>query len=97
MMMGVIARVRIHGDRQADWERIFAERRERVLATEPGTLAYDLLRSQDDPLVYMAVERFTDRDAYLAHRAGSVGHEAMLACMDGDPDITYLDPVPGCW
>lgn len=96
-MWGVIARVRIHKGREKDWERIFAERRRRVLATEPGTLVYDLLRSKDDPSVYIAVERFTSEQAYLDHRAGSVGHEEMLACIEGDPDIDYLDLVDGCW
>ena len=93
--MGVIARVRIHKGREADWERIFAERRERVLATEPGTLIYDLLRSKDDPSRYIAVERFDSEEAYRAHREGSQGHEEMLACIDGDPEIDYLDLVPG--
>jgi len=96
-MLGIIARVRIHKGREADWERIFAERRKRVLAIEPDTLIYDLLRSKADPSVYIAVERFTSEEAYFAHRAGSQGHEAMLACIDGDPEIDYMDLVEDCW
>ncbi len=96
-MWGVIAKVRIYEGREADWERIFAARRERVLATEPGTLIYDLLRSKADPSIYFAVERFVSEDAYHAHRAGSQGHEEMLACIEGAPEIEYLDLVDGCW
>ncbi len=69
----------------------------RVLATEPGTLAYDLLRSQDDPLVYMAVERFTDRDAYLAHPDhGRAGARLVAALQGGTDGLFVLDfEMPG--
>lgn len=95
-MWCVIAKVRIFEGREADWERIFADRRRHVLATEPGTIVYDLLRSKADASVYFAVERFVSEEAYHAHREGSQGHEEMLACIEGDPEIEYLDLVDGC-
>ena len=96
MIMEVVARVRVLPGREADYERIFAERRRRVLATEPDTLEYTLFRNKSDPSAFIVIERFATEAAYHAHRAASVGHEAMLACHDGPPIIDYLDPVPDC-
>lgn len=38
-----------------------------VEATEPGTLAFHICRSMEDPCVFTTFERFTDRAAMDAH------------------------------
>ncbi|BCB88636.1 putative quinol monooxygenase [Phytohabitans suffuscus] len=43
------------------------ERLRAIAAQEPGTLEWVLFRAQQDPAVFVIVERFADEHAYLAH------------------------------
>jgi len=83
----------IHPDKAATFEAIFAARRTRVLAEEPGTLKYDLLRSDQGEALYVVEEWFADEDAKAFHLANSTDHEPMMACFAGGFTVHRLTPV----
>jgi quinol monooxygenase YgiN len=96
MMVTVLATVRLIEGKEAEFEAVFAERRVRVLATEPDTLTYDLFRSQEDKSLYTVIESYPSKAAHEAHMKASVGHEKMMVCFAERPTMIYLDAVPGC-
>jgi len=60
---------------EAEFERLFAELRERVRMHEPGCLLYSLHRSRTDPRAYIVQEQYRDQAALDAHEASAHGAE----------------------
>jgi quinol monooxygenase YgiN len=92
-MIAVLARVRIQTGREREFEVIFAERRARVLATEPDAMQYDLYRSPGESGSFVIIERFPSQQSYRAHLAASRDFERMMACFDGPPVVEMYDAV----
>ncbi len=92
-MIREIAMIPILPGKAAAFEAIFIKRRARVLAEEPGTLLYDLLRSDQGPALYVVQEYFASEAAKAFHLANSTDHEPMMACFDGTPTVHRLAPV----
>ncbi len=92
-MIREIALIPILPDKADEFEAIFIKRRARVLAQEPGTLLYDLLRSDQGPALYVVHEYFASEEAKRFHLESSTDHEPMMACFDGTPTVHRLEPV----
>jgi quinol monooxygenase YgiN len=95
-MIAVIATMFIKPGMAEEFVLAFAQRRARVLATEPDALQYELYASPEQPLQFLAIERFATRASYQAHIAGSRDHQRMMACFARPPTAQLLDAVPGC-
>ncbi|MGA9026378.1 MAG: antibiotic biosynthesis monooxygenase [Steroidobacteraceae bacterium] len=89
----MIARIRVLPGAQSRFEGIFATRRARAAAHEPGTLKYDLYAEAGDPLVYTVIEVFAGEQGLRAHLEASTDHEDLMACFDGKPEVHTLHPV----
>ncbi|MBU1376789.1 MAG: antibiotic biosynthesis monooxygenase [Alphaproteobacteria bacterium] len=69
MTIGVIARVTVVDGKGPEFEAAFAVQAQGVRANEPGNKLYQLVKSRDEPNVYVVMELY-DSDADLeAHRA----------------------------
>ncbi|KAA8884738.1 antibiotic biosynthesis monooxygenase [Nocardia colli] len=59
------------------------ERRLRLLSdaskTEPGCLEYEVFRSSEHPERFVSIEKYTDADAFAAHRETEHFHSIGLA------------------
>jgi quinol monooxygenase YgiN len=80
-------------EKAGEFEAIFAARRRRVLAEEPGTLKYDFFRSDQGEALYVVEEWFADEDAKAFHLANSTDHEPMMACFAGGFTVHRLTPA----
>jgi quinol monooxygenase YgiN len=89
----MVARIRVLAGTEQRFESIFAGRRARAHAHEPGTLKYDLFGESADPLVYTVIEEFVDAAAAQAHLDASIDHEELMACFDGKPEVHTLFPI----
>ena len=94
-MIAIIVKLRIRAGLEDEFERIFAERRGKVLANERDALQYDLYRSPGEQGSFLIIERFPSADAYRAHLAGSRDFERMMACFAQPPQVSMFDSVQG--
>ena len=92
-MMTFIARMQIKPGKEADFEALAKQLTEKVLAEEPGTVAYEFFRLPDTERGYAVFESFVDEAAEEAHR--NTPHFQDLApplidCLDGEYVREYL-------
>jgi len=92
-MIREIAMIPVLPAKAAEFEAIFIKRRARVLAEEPGTLLYDLLRSDQGQALYDVHEYFASEVDKTFNLANSTDHEPMMACFDGTPTVHRLEPI----
>ena len=95
-MIGIVATLKVHDGKNAEFEGVFKRLMAEVRANEPGNLAYQLCKSRADANTYKVLELYQDQAALEAHRATNhfrtLGRE-MGAYMDGRPDVETLDGV----
>lgn len=89
-MIGILMHVRIKPGRGDEFARLVARLQADVRANEPGTLIFQVMRADDDDLLFTFVEVFADAAAQAAH-PDMPYHKAMSAagwdCVDGEPEI----------
>ena len=96
MGIGVIATITIREGKNAEFEQLFTELTEQVLANEPGAIFYALHRTKSDSQVYKVLEQYTDQEAIKAHGKTEyflAASEKMGALVTAAPDLEVLDAV----
>jgi quinol monooxygenase YgiN len=66
-MITLVIRLKVQEGKEAEFEKAAAEQVERVLANEPGTMLYTMVRSQNDPTEYFFLEAYRDDEAFAFH------------------------------
>ena len=95
-MIGVIATLRIKTDKNAEFERVFAELAAQVRANESGNVTYQLCRSRSEATTYKVLEIYHDDEALEAHRASDhfrAAGPALGALLEGRPEVELLDGI----
>lgn len=95
-MTAFIAKLTTKPGREADLERLQAELSELTHRHEPDTLVYDVLRSRDEPGVYVVYGRFRDERAFGIHQATDFHQRLVppiLDCLAKDFEIGFYDFV----
>lgn len=95
-MLMIVATLPVQEAKTAEFEKVFAELAQKVLANEPGCKGYQLCQSTGNPTKYVVVESYVDQAAidhhgktpYFAEAFGKMG--GMLA---GAPTIEILKPI----
>ena len=95
-MFAVVATIFVKAGMAEEFVEAFEARRQRVLATEPAVLQYDLYHDLARPLEFVVIERFTSRQGHEQHLAISRDHHRLMACFAAPPATQLLDSVPGC-
>jgi quinol monooxygenase YgiN len=97
-MMTVIAKLKVHAGKEADFERGAREMVAYVKANEPGTLTYVVHRGVADPTVFCFYEVYADEAAFTAHggsdRMRQFG-KSLAGLLDGRPEITMFTEIDG--
>ncbi|MBB4630831.1 putative quinol monooxygenase [Sphingosinicella soli] len=95
-MIGVIMHVRTKPGRAEQFSRLVAKLQSDVHANEPEALIWQVMRSNDDPDLFIFTELFESAEAQAAH-PGKPYHVAMSAagwdCVDGQPEIHLCTPL----
>ena len=95
-MTAFVAKLVIKPERRADFERWQTELRDLTHRFEPETPVYELIRSRDDPNVYLCVATFTD-DAAFDHHMKTEFHDRLvpgiLDCLAKEMDLAFYDIV----
>jgi len=88
--------VRTKPEKSNEFARLTAQLQKDVRAHEPEALVYQIMRSQDDPTLFVMTEVFATEAAYNAHPEMAY-HKAMSAagwaCVEGQPDIKRFTPL----
>jgi quinol monooxygenase YgiN len=66
--LGLIVRLRVHPGKGPEFEAAFAEQAKGVRANEPGNKLYQLVRSREDPDVYVVMELYDSEADLERHR-----------------------------
>ena len=94
-MVTVIAKVKVHAGKEAEFERAAREMVAHV-GSEPGTTTYVLHRSTADPTVFVFYEVYADADAFTVHsrsdRMRQFGR-SLAGIVDGQPEITMYEEL----
>jgi quinol monooxygenase YgiN len=95
-MIGILMHVRTKPEKSNEFARLTAQLQKDVRAHEPGVLVYQVMRSVDDPALFVMTEVFANQAAYDAHPEMPY-HKAMSAagwaCVEGQPDIKRFTPL----
>ncbi|MES2627286.1 MAG: putative quinol monooxygenase, partial [Pseudomonadota bacterium] len=96
MAVGVIARLKIIPEKQADFELAFSRFQNTVRSQEKGNVLFALHKSRDVVGDYVVMEEYINDDALVEHR--NTEHykalpERMGEFMAGPPEILVYDSV----
>lgn len=95
-MIGVIMHVWTKPDKSDQFAGLVAKLQSDVRANEPGALLFQVMRSADDPDLFVFVEIFADAAAHAVH-PDMPYHKAMSeagwACVEGQPEIRLFNPL----
>jgi quinol monooxygenase YgiN len=78
------------------FERLLTALVNDVLASEPGTTLFQLVRSQTEPLTYLVIEQYIDKDAMEDHSQTDYLKATvpeMLTYLTQPPKLESYDPV----
>lgn len=95
-MIGIVAKLKVQPGKEADFEKVFLELRQNVLANEKGCKLYELYRSKDDRTTYIVMERYDDDAAVDIHRKTDhfrAAGKQFQSILGGAPEVTLLDSV----
>jgi quinol monooxygenase YgiN len=96
MMMGFVAKLTVKPEARAEFEELQIKLRKLTYENEPGTPVYEMLRSQDDPNIYLVIATFKDKAAFEAHQASSFHDEMVppiLAALSKDMELSFYDVI----
>jgi len=93
-MPSVVATIKVKEEKIAKTKAFVKGLSARVLADEPGTVAYVFHQRRDDPTTFVAYEKYESDEAFATHsrNLAAVGKE-FAAILAGAPDIVILDEV----
>ena len=94
-MIAVVATINVKEGKEAEFEAVMKGLAEKVHASEPDTLHYQLCKAKDAP-TYVVLENYTDQAALTHHSGTSYFKEAMPkmgACMAGAPKIEIFEVI----
>jgi quinol monooxygenase YgiN len=95
-MIGILMHVRTKADKSDTFQQLVAQLQKDVRAHEPGVLVFQVMRSVEDPALFVFTEVFADEAAHAAH-PDMPYHKAMSAagwaCVEGEPLIQRFDPL----
>jgi len=89
-----IASMKVASGREAEFEALCAELSEIAHREEPGLICYDIIRSRDDPSIYVFYARFKDEKAFQFHQQADFHLRLVppiLACIEGEMDLRFFD------
>lgn len=95
-MLTIVATLPIQDGKTDDFEKVFAELAEKVLANEPGCKRYELCRSTVNKTTYVVVENYADQEALNLHGKTPYFLEAFGkfgGLLSGAPKIEILKPI----
>ncbi len=96
MALGVIATIKVREGKNAEFERVFTELAEQVLANEEGTEFYVLHKSKTDPQVYKVLERYRSAADLKAHGTTDyfmAANKSLASLVAAAPEIEVLDAI----
>lgn len=96
MAIGVIAKLKVIPERQADFELAFSHYQHMVRTQEKGNLLFALHKSREVVGEYAVMEQYLDDEALNAHRNSEhykAIPERLGEFMAGPPDIQVYDSV----
>ena len=96
MTIGVIAKLKVIPERQADFELAFSRYQNTVRTQEKGNLFFALHKSRDVVGEYVVMEQYINDDALVAHRNSEhykAIPERLGEFMAGPPEIQVYDSV----
>lgn len=94
-MILVVATVRLHPGRAADYEAALAEIMPRVRSANPGIVFYHAGKCRDAPDTYRVIEAYADRAAMDRHIGSASLQQSLTGLMPmiADMDIRIHDVV----
>jgi quinol monooxygenase YgiN len=96
MPLVVVAKIKAKAGSEAQVEAAFKDMIKQVRANEPGTLAYVLHKSVQDPTTFVFFEQYQDQASFDAH--GKTAHMREMggkigAHLDGRPEVYVLQEL----
>ena len=95
-MYSLIVTMSVREAERAEFERQMSALAARVRSTEPGALAYHVLRSRGEPTRYRVVEIYASKDAFKLHLASEhvrAANPAVQALLSGAAEVEVLEWV----
>ena len=96
MSIGVIATIQVRAGKTSEFESVFSELAEQVLANEDGCVFYALHKSRSDPQTYKVLEQYKSADDLKAHGKTDyfiAANQKLAGMVAAAPDIEVLDAV----
>ena len=96
MALGILARMTVLEGKNGDFEKLFLDLTEKVLANEQGTLVYALHRSKSNAQEYVVMEQYrsaADIDLHGKTDYFRAASKAMGGLLAAAPIIEVLDQV----
>ncbi len=94
-MIIVVAKLKAKSGEEEKVEKALGELLPKV-KEEEGTLSYTLNRAQDDPSMFMVLEKYKDMDAFVYHSSTPYLQEmfaVVLPLLDGDLAVELFDEI----
>lgn len=96
MSLGIIATINVQEGKNAEFESVFSQLAEQVLANEDGCVFYALHRSKSDPQIYKVLEQYKSGADLKAHGETEyykAANQKLAPLVSAAPDIEVLDGV----
>ena len=96
MSLGVIATIQVQEGKNSEFESVFSELTQQVLANEEGCVFYALHKSKSDPQIYKVLEQYNTADDLKAHGKTDyfiAANQKLAGMVSAAPDIEVLDAV----
>ena len=96
MPVGVLAKLKVKPELQAEFEQAFLQYQEKVRTQEPGNIFFALHKARDAAGEYTVIEQYVDETALLAHRSSDYYKtipDILGPFMAAPPEIVVLDSV----
>ena len=94
-MINVVAKIKAKAGDEGTVENALRNAIPKVLAEE-GTLAYSLSKSQNDPSLFLVLEKYKDMDAFMFHSSQDYVMEMIMTIapiLDGDMSVEMYDEI----
>jgi len=95
-MVCVWARLKVKEEKTSEFEEVFKNLSDEVRSKESGNIFYQVAKDRENKNTYLVLEHYKDQESVDAH--GKSEHfrsagRAIGECLDGPPDIKYLDAI----
>jgi len=96
MSLGVIATIKVQEGKNSEFEAVFSDLANQVLANEKGCVFYALHKSKSDPQTYKVLEQYKSADDLKAHGKTDyfiAANQKLAGMVAAAPDVEVLDAV----